>query len=341
MRTSTTLAALGSAFGVDTAPGRHSWGRRTVTVRPSGDPVSLTAHLVTGDRPGPVLGLVSTTHGDEVYGIDLIRHLLADLSARPFRGAVLAVPVANVIAYESATRTTGQGLNTDVTNLNRAFPGRTDGWLTEMLARAIADHVVANVDALIDLHNGGAETVVDFVLHEAGQAPVDHRSAELSRAFATGLVFRTDGPAYPGTLAGCARAAGRACVVAEVGGTSLHDGGHRHRYLAGVRRVMAALDMLPEPPLETGVVELTRRTFVRATVGGYFEPVVGADTLGRTVPGGTLLGRVHCPQTLQLRADVRAPYPASTLMLLRCVQGRTTPGDFLYMIGDGDSAVAP
>jgi hypothetical protein len=158
-----SLDALASVWGFSTEPGAVSYGRRTVTRRSSGEDLWVTAHLAVGTRPGPILGVLSGSHGDEVYGVDMVRRLLERLRGLDFAGAVMCLPMANALAYETGTRTTGQGLNTDNNNLNRVFPGDRDGALNNQLAAVITESFIAQVSVLLDVHTGGQDTLVDYV----------------------------------------------------------------------------------------------------------------------------------------------------------------------------------
>ena len=108
------------------APGRYVFelpiGRLLV-----GADLRLTMHVVRGAAgPGPSLGLLAGVHGDEVGGIRSIRDVLASLAVERLRGTVVAVPVANPLAWAAGTRVSPERLP-DQTNLARcSAPVRTD-----------------------------------------------------------------------------------------------------------------------------------------------------------------------------------------------------------------------
>jgi predicted deacylase len=335
-----SLDALASIWGFTTEPGSVSYGRRTVTRRSSGEDLWVTAHLAVGSRPGPILGILSGSHGDEVYGVDMVRRLLERLRGLDFAGAAMCLPMANALAYESGTRTTGQGLNTDNNNLNRVFPGDRDGALNNQLAAEITDTFIAQVSVLLDVHTGGQDTLVDYVLLERDPSPIGMASRELSLAFGSDYVFESDGPAYAGTASGTARTLGVPALVPEVGGTVILDEDYLQGCLDRIQSVMAAMGMCaPAVVREDPQVMLTRRVLIRAHAGGYFLPAVGADALGTVLPRDTLLGEIYDTQTFEVLERVLAPYDGSVVFLLRAVQGRITCGDFLYMVGDLGSQV--
>lgn len=320
-------------------PGTHTFRWEQVAMRPSGDMLQIGVHTYEGATAGPSLGLFSTSHGDEVFTVALIREVLDSLDLAKLRGRVVAVPLGNPIAFESFTRATGQGLNTDDTNLNRVFPGSPNGWLTHRMAHVITTRFLDGLDALIDFHCGNLETIIDYVLVERDDSPVGRQSFELSRLCATPLIYSTDIPESTGTLSQYARAQGIPTVVAQLGGCAAADPLFMARCVRGVRNVMVHLGMLDE---EIEMPDRQRhysgpRTLLRPAYGGLFMPAVGYDHLSTAVSGGTVLGRVVSPQTLEVLEELRAPYDESVLIMLRGVMSRVTAGDYAYIIANGAS----
>ena len=119
--------------------------------RPDGGPLGLPLVVVRGALPGPTLGVVAGVHGDEYEGPEALRRFLAGLDPARLRGTVVATPQANPPAFEAGQRTGA----VDHLDLNRAFPGRPDGFLTQRIADLLVGEVVGPADALVDLHGGG------------------------------------------------------------------------------------------------------------------------------------------------------------------------------------------
>jgi hypothetical protein len=73
-----------------------------------------------GYRPGPVVGMTSSLHGDEVNGVRVIHRLFqTELDPESLHGTVVAVIVANVQGFLAGTR------GMDGQDLNRLMPGYT------------------------------------------------------------------------------------------------------------------------------------------------------------------------------------------------------------------------
>ena len=80
-----------------------------------------------------------------------MRLLLAELDLAALHGGIICAPVANVAAYENFHRVGP----IDHLDLNRVFPGKSNGSLTERVAAVLVREVVAQSTALLDLHSAG------------------------------------------------------------------------------------------------------------------------------------------------------------------------------------------
>ena len=71
-----------------------------------------------GYRPGPVVGMTSSLHGDEINGVRVIHRLFqTELDPESLHGTVVAVIVANIQGFLTGTR------GMDGQDLNRLMPG--------------------------------------------------------------------------------------------------------------------------------------------------------------------------------------------------------------------------
>ncbi|HHU24331.1 MAG: succinylglutamate desuccinylase/aspartoacylase family protein [Bacilli bacterium] len=105
--------------------------------------------------PGPKVAIVGGIHGDEIAGWMVAEALV---ERDDFKGEVMVIPRANILATELEQRypgSTNKGYynNVKYSDLNRAFPGKTDGTVTEQIAYAIVEVITEFSPAyLIDLH---------------------------------------------------------------------------------------------------------------------------------------------------------------------------------------------
>jgi predicted deacylase len=319
--------------------GQSGFGWIPVTRRSSGEMLSIGVHIVNGAEDGPVLGLFATSHGDEAYAIEVIRAAIQRLDPSAFRGAVVAIPVANPVAFESFTRATGQGMNTDKNNMNRVFPGSPDGWLTEQLAYAVSTGFLSRLDCLIDFHCGGMETAIDYMLIEDRADAIGEQELRLSKLYGTDLLFLMEKRVHSGTVTQYAHEQGIPAIVAELGGCFPLGNSYLDRCVQGVLNVMIGLGMIGgEAVLPREQVLMRDRALVRPRNGGLFIPEVGFDMLGQAVPKNAMLGRVISPHSFEELEVLKAPYEETVLIMLRGVLSRVNPGDYGYILGDRGTA---
>ncbi|MGG2478955.1 N-alpha-acetyl diaminobutyric acid deacetylase DoeB, partial [Rhizobium sp. BR5] len=74
---------------------------------------------------------------------------------------IIIVPALNYPAFRAGTRTSP----IDRGNLNRSFPGRPDGTVTEKIADYVTRHLIPLADIVLDFHSGGR--TLDFLPYAA------------------------------------------------------------------------------------------------------------------------------------------------------------------------------
>ena len=80
-----------------------------------------------------------------------LQELAQTLAPDEISGRVIIVPFFNYPAFRGGTRTSP----IDQRNLNRIFPGRPDGTVTEKIADYFQCHLVPLADIVLDFHSGG------------------------------------------------------------------------------------------------------------------------------------------------------------------------------------------
>lgn len=152
---------------------------RHLKVAPGAD-IPIT--IIQGRRPGPTLALVAGIHGYEYTPILALQRVRANLSPEALSGTVILVHVANLPSFLKRTIYYGPD---DGKNLNRVFPGRPDGTLSERIAQVLTTEVIEKADYLIDLHCGdGNESLRPYTYWiVGGDAAVDAQSRDLALAY--------------------------------------------------------------------------------------------------------------------------------------------------------------
>lgn len=293
-----------SLLGVDVAPGtaqRLSW---SATELFEGVPVSTPVLVLNGAFPGPTLCLTAAVHGDELNGIEMVRRVMHDLDPGKMSGAVIGIPIVNVQGFRRGSR-----YLPDRRDLNRYFPGNPNGSAAARIAHSFFANVIAECDALVDLHTGSFERA------NLPQIRADLRNPDvvtLTQGFGSMVILHST-PAV-GTLRYAATRAGIPAVTLEAGGPSQLELNEVKLGVKGIETLVNTLGMIrkrrlwgePEPVYY-------RSSWVRADNGGILLSDV---SLGSTVRKGDLLGTITDPMN-NARTEVRSPYSGRIIGMAR------------------------
>jgi N2-acetyl-L-2,4-diaminobutanoate deacetylase len=116
---------------------------------------------------GPTALLTGGNHGDEYEGPIALHELARSLQPEEISGRVIVLPSMNHPAFRAARRTSP----IDAGNLNRSFPGRPDGTVTQKIADFVVTRLVPEADIVLDFHSGGK--TLDFLPFAASHILVD------------------------------------------------------------------------------------------------------------------------------------------------------------------------
>jgi N2-acetyl-L-2,4-diaminobutanoate deacetylase len=145
-----------------------------------------------GAKFGPTVVITAGIHGDEYEGPAALMKLTETLRPQAVSGTVIAIPVANPLAFAAGSRTTPE----DGLNLARVFPGNPNGSITERLATFIFNEYVSRANYLIDLHSGGVEYLFMPLAGFYGEPAKDNPSYCSALRFGLPVLWqlpRTDG----------------------------------------------------------------------------------------------------------------------------------------------------
>ena len=275
-----------------------SWGKRRV--RPderkrfrleagenfTGVGVRLPLMVWRGKEDGSVLGITAAVHGDEINGTGAIRRLIEEPPFELKKGALILVPVINIMGFERHSRYTP-----DRRDLNRTFPGSKGGSLTGRLAHLIMNEVVKRCDYLVDLHTAAVRRT-NFPNVRADMA--DPGCERLAKAFGAEVIVNNTGP--DGSLRREACKAGCPTIILEAGEALKVEPSVQDMTLRGIHHIMEELGMIdmtddvrPETAPHQMVVHSSR--WVRADNGGFLKfHVAPGETVQKDQPLATNTG---------------------------------------------------
>jgi predicted deacylase len=311
---------------------RPSWwgslrpGQRHRVVLDSGG-TAVEAFAVAGAAAGPVLAVLAGIHGDEYEGPVALAESLPGIAPERLRGTLLAVPVANPSAFAAGTRESPL----DGENLARCFPGRTDGGPSERLAAVLTQDIIAQADALIDLHSAGVAYEMPLLAGypDLGEQALRGKSRALATAFGAPVLWRHP-QLEPGRTLSAAFARGIPCMYTEAPGGGGAPAEVVRCFREGLLRVLTALGMLdgaaPSPRHRAEWVgDGNTDAAVPSPATGLFRPGVGCgDRVDRQAPLGEVLS--HAGDVL---AQIRAPSAGIVAMIRRTPRVRAGQGLFL------------
>jgi hypothetical protein len=199
-------------------------------------------------------------HGDELTGVGIVRELLYDRPPALLHGTLICLPVVNTYGLENQSR-----YLPDRRDLNRCFPGISDGSPASRLAHAIWDEVVTKCDFGIDFHSAAVRRTNYPNIRADMRNPGVRK---IARAFGTELIVNSKGP--EGSLRRMAVRKGIPTIILEAGEVWKIEPGVVEVGVRGCLNVLKSLGMVegePEKPLFQITVERTQ--WVRADRGGF------------------------------------------------------------------------
>jgi predicted deacylase len=302
-----------------------------IDVAAGSDPgTRLPVSVVHGARPGPVLALVAGTHGYEYTSILALPRVRGRLEPLRMSGSVILVHMSNPPAFYG--RRIYQG--SDGKNLNRAYPGRRDGTISDRIAEAVTREVVDRATHLIDMHCGdGNESLRPYSYASVtGNKALDDAAREMALAFGLDHIVvvreRPTDPASSVYLETTAILRGKPAITTESGGLGLTDEVSVAAQESGALSVIAHLGIQDAPSVRVAhPVWIDRGEVVRAKATGVWYPTVEKM---QSVAAGTLIGRVRDAFGAVLE-EVRAPFAGEVLYVVATPP--VTEGEPLAFIG--------
>jgi hypothetical protein len=242
-------------------------------------------YVIHGKKPGPVLFVSATIHGDEINGIEIIRRILNTKAVNRIQGTLIAVPVVNIFGFIIKSR-----YLPDRRDLNRSFPGSDKGSLAGRLAHVFLTEIVAKSTHGIDLHTAAVHR---DNLPQIRAVIDDAATNRMADAFNAPVIVNTS--VIEGTLRHSAYELGIPVIVYEAGEALRFDEGSIRGGVKGVIGVMRELGMLPK----TRKASRSKSAFVARTSIWIRAPRSGIlranKTLGQKVAEGEVLGVVSNP----------------------------------------------
>jgi predicted deacylase len=297
------IAPIWVADTLDLAQGPLRARRRySLAVDRATEPPSphVAIEVLVGRRHRPVLALVAGIHGDEYDGILALQELAREIEPETLDGTLAIAPVANPFAFAAGQRRTPD----DDADLNRVFPGRADGTLSERLADRLCQRLLRQADMIFTLHGATSTGYLSPWVEYLNEAtPVGEATFAIARA--TGIPHLIALDNLPGRLQRTIANLGVPLVEAEVGGRGATRRENVTYYKERALNVARHAGLLP--PAVVGEPAAAQTIWRLGSVAAEAEGIFLREVeLNAVVRSGDGLGRI-VDRAGEVVAEVRAP----------------------------------
>lgn len=236
-----------------------------------GTPVKMPITLINGAKPGKTVVITGGTHGGEYPGVEASIRLANTLQPADVSGRIAIVHPVNMPAFHAKLQYVGPY---DGLNLNREYPGKATGTVTQRIAYTISSLLFSQADFYMDLHGGDIhESLTPFVIYSKLG---DEKQVELSIAAskALGVKYVCGSVSTTGTF-GCAATMGVPGFLGEIGNCGLWSEEEVKQYVDGVNNVLRLLEVIPGEVVENKeAVMIDHMTGLDAQQTGCWYPCV-------------------------------------------------------------------
>ncbi len=282
---------------------------------------------------GPTALLTGGNHGDEYEGPIALFDLARNLPVDRVSGRVIIVPAMNYPAFTAGTRTSP----IDGGNMNRIFPGRPDGTVTEKIADYFQRSLLPLADYVLDIHSGGKTlTFVPFAAaHVLPDKAQEARCVAAMEAFGAPYSVKLLEIDNVGMYDTAAEELGKVFVSTELGGGGSATATTVEIAKRGVANVLKHAGIVGGEPEISPSVRLDmpdERCFVTSEAAGLVEYCVD---LGAAVETGDVIARIHDVQRTGT-PPVEHRSQISGILIGRHFPGLTVLGDMLAAVAVPD-----
>lgn len=278
---------------------------------------------------GPTALLTGANHGDEYEGPIALFDLARSLQPEDVTGRVIIIPAMNQPAFATGTRTSP----IDRGNMNRSFPGRPDGTVTEKIADYFQRVLLPLADIVLDFHSGGK--TLDFLpfcaAHILPDKMQETEAFRLVRAFGAPYSVQMLEIDAVGMFDTAAEEMGKVFVTTELGGGGTASARTAEIAIKGCRNLLIAAGVV------TGKVEEQPTKWLDMPDGDCFTFAEDAGLirfcadLGDRVEQGQTIAMIY-PMARTGLAPTELKVNRAGLFTARHFPGIVKPGDCVAVV---------
>ncbi|OLY85527.1 N-alpha-acetyl-L-2,4-diaminobutyric acid deacetylase [Smittium mucronatum] len=247
-----------------------------------GNNLSVPVITINGRYKGPVLGIVSTIHGNELNGIRAIHDLINQIDLEKVHGTIVAVPVLNIPGFSMSQRHFSDGRD-----LNRMMPGNKNGSPAEIYSYKIFNKLISKFNYLIDLHTASKNRVNSVYV----RADLSDKTVK-KIAFLQCPQIILQSTDLRGSLRGAAMDIGIPTITVEIGDPSVFQESNIFNSISGIKNILANLKMIPDGDFcQTAIPTVCNTSYwVHSENGGLLSVI---PKVNEKVRKNDLIARVH------------------------------------------------
>jgi len=254
----------------------------------------LVPMIVIKNGVGSTVLLIGGNHGGEYEGPVTLLKLSHTLKSDQIRGRVVILPALNLPAVQAGNRVSP----IDGLDMNRAFPGKYNGTITQIIAHYVHEAVLPLCDAVIDLHSGGFS--LDLMpynsMHYLPDEDLRRRTMAALKAFDAPLSLVMREFTGEGLLDYAVEGMGKIFLCAEIGGRGILSPAKLKIAENGVQNILKHFEIIEgdAPESTTRLMEVPDAGhYAYARSNGIYEAFF---ELGEDVQAGQAVGQIHYPE---------------------------------------------
>ena len=205
--------------------------------------IEIPITIINGAADGPTLLVTAGIHGGEYPGIAAAMELGGELEPEHLHGLLIMLHPVNIQGFWARREFI---VPEDGKNLNRVFPGRADGTLSEKIAYLISSRLFPLADFYVDLHSGDIHESLHPYVYYPGQPTEEVTQKARSVAKVLNVEYMVRSMATGGAY-NYAASTGLPSILIERGGAGLCLHEDIEEYKSDLRNILRKLGLLAEP----------------------------------------------------------------------------------------------
>ena len=330
--------------------------------------VKIPYQIIKGSTDGPVVCLLSTQHGWEPMGTEILRRALNLIDPNKLKGTIVCIPLAHpfTVEFGGTIESSGQRVSpVDNLDLNQQWPGSNiNAWLTQQTAFVIWNNLIKHCDYMIDYHDGtgatdelpvafahafpdeqpyysssgveGTESNESIVLNKDIVSKMNDNIKNLSKAFGSEIIWWRKYVLNPKMLTAQCAINGIIPLVVEAGGGCMIDETIEPS-------VQCTLNILKYLKMIEGELIVPKKQIMvenyyvyRSLMGGHFIKYDNFK-IGNVVKKGDDLGYIVHPVNSEIVEKCIAPI--NGMVVSSRIKMPINPGGYIAHIADYDSII--